>query len=52
VTILAANGWQLFAHSLFLDQLDKLAAAVDQVRTKDPRGWRKSATAKLLAERR
>lgn len=47
--MLAVNGWQLFAHSLFLDQLDKLAAAVDRVRAKDPRGWRTSANAKLLA---
>ena len=47
--MLAVNGWQLFAHPLFLDQLDKLAAAVERARTKDPRGWRKSANAKLLA---
>ena len=25
MTMLAVNGWQLFAHPLFLDQLDKLA---------------------------
>lgn len=43
------NGWQLFAHPLFLDQIEKLAAAVEKARTKDPRGWRKSASAKLLA---
>ena len=47
--MLAVNGWQLFAHPLFLDQLDKLAGAVERARTKDPRGWRKSANAKLLA---
>lgn len=47
--MLAVNGWQLFAHPLFLDQLDKLAAAVERTRKKDPRGWRKSANAKLLA---
>lgn len=47
--MLAVNGWQLFAHPLFLDQLDRLAAAVERARTKDPRGWRKSANAKLLA---
>nr|WP_317983347.1 type II toxin-antitoxin system YhaV family toxin [Sandaracinobacteroides saxicola] len=43
------NGWQLFAHPLFLDQIEKLAAAVEKARAKDPRGWRKSANAKLLA---
>ena len=47
--MLAVNGWQLFAHPLFLDQLEKLAAAVEGARGKDPRGWRKSANAKLLA---
>lgn len=47
--MLAVNGWQLFAHPLFLDQLDKLTGAVDRAQTKDPRGWRKSANAKLLA---
>jgi toxin YhaV len=43
------NGWQLFAHPLFLDQLEKLEAAVARSREKDARGWRKSANAKLLA---
>lgn len=47
--MLAVNEWQLFAHPLFLDQLDKLASAVERAQTKDPRGWRKSANAKLLA---
>ena len=47
--MLAVNGWQLFAHPLFLDQLDKLAGSVELARAKDPRGWRKSANAKLLA---
>lgn len=47
--MLAVNGWQLFAHPLFLDQLDKLAAAIERARAKDPRGWRTSANAKLLA---
>lgn len=47
--MLAVNGWQLFAHPLFLDQLEKLTAAVERTRAKDPRGWRTSANAKLLA---
>lgn len=47
--MLAVNGWQLFAHPLFLDQFDKLAAAVERARGKDPHGWRNSANAKLLA---
>jgi toxin YhaV len=44
-----AGGWQLFAHPLFLDQIEKLTAAVERARAKDPRGWPHSANAKLLA---
>ena len=47
--MLEVNGWQLFAHPLFLDQIEKLADAVEKARVKDPSGWRKSANAKLLA---
>lgn len=43
------NGWQLFGHALFLDQLDRLAAAVEKAKAKDPSGWQQSANAKLLA---
>jgi hypothetical protein len=47
--MMVVNGWQLIAHPLFLDQFEKLGAAVARLREKDPRGWRKSANAKLLA---
>ncbi len=47
--MVAVNDWELFAHPLFLDQLERLTAAVERARTKDPRGYRKSANAKLLA---
>ena len=47
--MLEVNGWQLFAHPLFLDQIEKLADAVEKARKKDPRTCRKSANAKLLA---
>lgn len=47
--MMVVNGWQLFAHPLFLDQFEKLAGAVARLQQKDPRGWRKSANAKLLA---
>jgi toxin YhaV len=47
--MIAAKGWELFAHPLFLDQLEKLMAAVEGARKNDPRGWRKSANARLLA---
>jgi toxin YhaV len=46
--MLEVNGWQLFAHPLFLDQIEKLAGAVEKARAKDPRGWRKSPNAKVL----
>lgn len=45
----SAHGWELFAHPLFLDQLEKLTAAVESSRRKDPRDWRKGANAKVLA---
>jgi toxin YhaV len=45
----AVNGWQLFGHPLFLDQLETLAAGVARSRAKDPRNWHTSANAKLLA---
>ena len=47
--MMVVNGWQLMAHPLFLDQFEKLGTAVERQREKDPRGWRKSANAKLLA---
>lgn len=42
------NGWHLMAHPLFLDQIEKLATAVERARINDSRNARKSANAKLL----
>jgi len=47
--MLVINDWQLFAHPLFLDQVEKLTAAVDRAKTKDPTGFQKTANAKVLA---
>jgi toxin YhaV len=47
--MVAVNGWELFAHPLFLDQLEILTAAVERARAKDARGYRQTANAKLLA---
>jgi toxin YhaV len=44
------NGWTLFAHPLFLDQLDLLVRQVDALRDKDPVGYvRKNASKRLAA---
>lgn len=43
------NGWTILAHSLFLDQVERLAQAVHKARTKDPDGYESTANAKLLA---
>lgn len=43
------NGWHLFFHPLMLDQLDKLTHAVERERAKNPRTYRNSANAKVLA---
>lgn len=43
------NGWTLYAHPLFLDQLERLTEAVAKKAKKDPKGYTSSADAKLLA---
>jgi toxin YhaV len=42
------NGWELFAHPLLLDQLEKLMAAVVKLKAKKPDEYRSSANFKLL----
>ncbi len=46
---LVVQGWQIFAHPLLLDQLDKLTTAVALSKIKHPETWYTSANAKLLA---
>jgi toxin YhaV len=43
------NGWELFAHPLLQDQLDKLITAVEKERAKKPTTYRGSANFKVLA---
>ncbi|MBA3896089.1 MAG: type II toxin-antitoxin system YhaV family toxin [Sphingomonadaceae bacterium] len=50
--MIAVNGWTLYAHPLFLDQLEKLTTAVEKSRNKDPEGYTSTANAKLLAAMR
>lgn len=47
--MLTINGWTILAHPLFLDQWEKLIAAVEARKAKTPDEYQKSADAKLLA---
>lgn len=48
-TPLVVNGWTLFAHPLFTRQLNALAAQVEALKLRDPKGYRKKNAAKRLA---
>ncbi len=43
------NGWTIFAHPLFLDQLEALVAQVDQIQQKHPDTYQKKNATKRLA---
>lgn len=43
------NGWTLFAHPLFLDQLEALVAEVERLKARDPEGFSHRNAAKRLA---
>ena len=43
------NGWTLFAHPFFLDQLEGLVEQVEQLKQKDPDNYHKKNSAKRLA---
>ena len=46
---LQVHGWTLFAHPLFLDQVETLAARVKAARAGDPEGYRNRNDSKRLA---
>ena len=46
---LVINGWNIFAHPLFLDQIESLESQVVAQRRKDPANYQKKNTAKRLA---
>ena len=46
---LVVNGWSIFAHPLFLDQIGRLITAVEAAKRKDPVGWHRKNAAKRLA---
>jgi toxin YhaV len=49
-TPLVVNGWTIYAHPLFLDQLEALIKQVDAFKQKDPAGFaKKNATKRLTA---
>lgn len=46
---LVINGWTIFAHPLFLEQLEDLLGKVERLRRKDPQGYVRKNTTKQLA---
>ena len=46
---LVVNGWSLFAHPLFLDQIETLLAKVETFKAKDPGNWKQKNSTKRLA---
>ncbi len=46
---LIINGWRIFAHPLFIIQLEKLSTTVDRLRLKSPQDYQKKNAAKRLA---
>jgi len=46
---LEISGWTIYAHPLFLDQLEAMIEAAEKARQKDPKGYKKKRAAKLLA---
>ena len=47
--MLERNGWGLYGHPLFLDQLERLLASVERAKQSDPTGWKGKADARLLS---
>ncbi|PSB19449.1 type II toxin-antitoxin system YhaV family toxin [Phormidesmis priestleyi ULC007] len=46
---LVINGWNIFAHSLFLNQVEELLTQVEQLRQKHPKDYKKKNATKRLA---
>jgi len=43
------NGWKIYAHSLFLDQLEAMIEKIERARKKDPKDYKKRAAKLLVA---
>jgi len=46
---LVINGWTVYAHPRFLDQIEAYRRAVEAAKAKDPGGYQRTSEAKLLA---
>ncbi|PWL33275.1 MAG: toxin, partial [Marivita sp. XM-24bin2] len=46
---LVVNGWSIYAHPLFLDQLEGLVEEVEARKARDPKTWHKKNPTKRLA---
>jgi toxin YhaV len=46
---LVIRGWTIFAHPLFLDQIEALITMVERAKAKEPRAYARKRSAKLLA---
>jgi toxin YhaV len=46
---LVVNGWSIFAHPVFLDQLEGLIEEVEARKARDPKAWYKKNCTKRLA---
>lgn len=46
---LEVNGWTIYAHPLFLEQVEALTLKVRHLQSKDPAGYRNKAATKRLA---
>ena len=46
---LIVNGWKLYAHPLFIQQVEALTKQVQQFEAKDPQGYHKKSATKRLA---
>ena len=47
--LLKINGWNIFAHPVFLDQFEKFLTQVELLRQKYPQNYREKKVTKLLA---
>jgi toxin YhaV len=46
---LVVNGWSIYAHPLFLDQLEGLIKEVEARKVRDPKAWQKKNCTRRLA---